>query len=46
MFRAPRSQVRRRPPMSRMKAKLRSTFSARSLKAWRATVLFSLARLL
>src|SRR3954454_9592389 len=27
-FPAPRSQVRRRPPMSRMRAKLRSTFSA------------------
>jgi hypothetical protein len=29
-----------------MKAKLRSTFSALSLKAWRATVLLSRARLL
>ena len=45
-FSRPRSQVRRMPPRSRLWAKQRSTISARSLKASRATPDLSRARLL
>ena len=44
-FSRPRSQVRRMPPRSRLWAKQRSTISARSLKASRATPDLSRARL-
>ena len=45
-FSRPRGQVRRMPPRSRLWAKERSTISARSLKALRATSDLSRARLL